>query len=538
MAAVADTPSTLFPGNRSAMIHTSQTVQFLVRSALRRHGDKTALVAGGRSYSYRDLDRLSGTLAAGLAARGLKRGDRLAILLRNCAEYALVDLAILKLGAVKVPLNEMLSRSDVSYMLAHSGARMLVVHGSLTDKLDAAALAETCLSCQVEVGDLGAGPGAGREPWAALFAGGDRDCEWREVLPEDPALIMYTGGTTGRSKGVLHRHRGLAVNSLAHIVNGEIAENEQLLLTTPLPHSSGFFLQAAFLQGACVHLQDKFDPEQVLATIGRERITWTFMVPTMIYRVLDAHDPARHDLTSLRTLVYGAAPITRARLQEVIAKFGPVLLQLFGQTEVPNFATKLSKADHLEERFLGSCGQPVITADIRIGDAVGRPLAAGEVGEILVRSPYTLEGYYEDPQKSAEVYVGEWIRTGDVGYQLDTGHLFIVDRAKDMIISGGMNVYSSEVENRIQEYPGVRQVMVIGIPHEDWGEAVCAAVVPADPGRFDSQALIAFCKERLAAYKVPKVVEVVAEIPLTAYGKPDKKALRAKYWGGQTRQIH
>ena len=520
------------------MIHTSQTLQFLVRSALRRHRDRTALVAGGRAYSYRDLDRLSSTLAAGLAERGLNRGDRVAMLLRNCAEYALVDLAILKLGAVKVPLNEMLSRGDVSYMLGHSGARMLVVHSSLADKLDAAVLEESSLSWQIEVDDLEGGPGAGREPWQALFAGGDRDCEWREILPEDPALIMYTGGTTGRSKGVLHRHRGLAINSLAHIINGEIAETEKLLLTTPLPHSSGFFLQAALLQGACVHLQDKFDPDQVLTAIGRERISWTFMVPTMIYRVLDAHDPARHDLASLRTLVYGAAPITRARLQEVIEKFGPVLLQLFGQTEVPNFATKLSKADHLDERFLGSCGQPVITAEVCIGDPVGRPLPCGEVGEILVRSPYTLEGYYEDPQKSSEVYAGEWIRTGDVGYQLDTGHVFIVDRAKDMIISGGMNVYSTEVENRIQEYPGVRQVMVIGIPHEDWGEAVCAAVVAADPAHFDSQELIAFCKERLAAYKVPKVVELVAEIPLTAYGKPDKKVLRANYWGDQTRQIH
>jgi fatty-acyl-CoA synthase/long-chain acyl-CoA synthetase len=258
----------------------------------------------------------------------------------------------------------------------------------------------------------------------------------------------------------------------------------------------------------------------------------------MIYRVLDAYDPARHDLESLRTLVYGAAPITRVRLQEVLDRFGPVLLQLFGQTEVPNFATKLSKADHLDARFLGSCGQPVITADVRIGDAAGRPLAAGEVGEIMVRSPYTLESYYRDAQKTAEVYEGEWIKTGDVGYQLDTGHVFIVDRSKDMIISGGMNVYSSEVENAIQEYAGVRQVMVIGIPHEDWGEAVCAAVIPVDPEGFDARDLIAFCKQRLAAYKVPKVIEVVGDIPLTAYGKPDKKALRAKYWGSQERQIH
>jgi len=329
----------------------------------------------------------------------------------------------------------------------------------------------------------------------------------------------------------------MMINGLTHIIHGEIAETEKLLLTSPLPHSAGFFLQTAFLQGATVHVHAKFDPVAVLDTISRDKITWTFMVPTMIYRVLDAYDPARHDISSLRTLVYGAAPITRVRLKEVLEKFGPVLVQLFGQTEVPNFATKLSKADHLDDRFLGSCGQPIITADVRIGDDQGQPLRFGEVGEIMARSPYTLECYYNDPDKTAEVYAGEWIKTGDVGYQLASGHVFIVDRSKDMIISGGMNVYSSEVENVVQEYPGVRQVMVIGIPHADWGEAVCAAVIPAGDS-LDTEDLIAFCKLRLAAYKVPKVIEVVADIPLTAYGKPDKKALRQKYWGDQVRQVN
>ncbi|TAL08744.1 MAG: AMP-dependent synthetase [Porticoccaceae bacterium] len=519
------------------MIHTSQTSQFMFRNALWRHAARTALVVGGRSYTYRELDSLSSTLAAGLAERGIARGDRLAIMLRNSVEFAITDLAIFKLGAVKVPLNELLSQSDVSYMIGHSGAKALVLHGSLADKLDSAALVATDLRNIIEVDDLGRGTGAGREAWSALFAGGERAFEWREVQPQDPAFILYTGGTTGRSKGVLHTHRSMMINGLTHLVNGEIGETEQMLLTSPLPHAAGFFLQAGFLAGACVHVHDKFDAERVIATVINEKITWTFMVPTMIYRVLDAYDPARHDLSSLRTLVYGAAPITRVRLQEVLAKLGPVLLQLFGQTEVPDFATKLSKADHLDERFLGSCGQPVLTAEVGIGDPMGRPLPFGEVGEIMVRSPYTLESYYNDPQKTAEVYVGEWIRTGDVGYQIDSGHVFIVDRSKDMIITGGMNVYSSEVENAVQEYPGVRQVMVIGIPHEDWGEAVCAAVIPAGQD-FDADDLIAFCKQRLAAYKVPKVIEVVADIPLTAYGKPDKKTLRAKYWGAQTRQVN
>jgi fatty-acyl-CoA synthase/long-chain acyl-CoA synthetase len=509
----------------------------MFRNALWRHAEKTALVVGGSSYSYRELDDLSSRLAAQLRALGLNKGDRLAIVLRNCVEFAITDLAILKLGAVKVPLNEMLSRSDVSYMIGHCGARMMVVHSSLKDKLDKTELANTDLAAIIEVDDVGAGLDAGHRDWRQLLAEPVADFEWGAVGPEDTSFILYTGGTTGRSKGVMHTHRAMMINGLTHIIHGEIAETEKLLLTSPLPHSAGFFLQTAFLQGATVHVHAKFDPVAVLDTISRDKITWTFMVPTMIYRVLDAYDPARHDISSLRTLVYGAAPITRVRLKEVLEKFGPVLVQLFGQTEVPNFATKLSKADHLDDRFLGSCGQPIITADVRIGDEQGQPLRFGEVGEIMARSPYTLECYYNDPDKTAEVYAGEWIKTGDVGYQLASGHVFIVDRSKDMIISGGMNVYSSEVENVVQEYPGVRQVMVIGIPHADWGEAVCAAVIPAGDS-LDTEDLIAFCKLRLAAYKVPKVIEVVADIPLTAYGKPDKKALRQKYWGDQVRQVN
>jgi fatty-acyl-CoA synthase/long-chain acyl-CoA synthetase len=519
------------------MHHTSQSAQFMFRNALWRHAHKTAVVVGGKNYTYKDLDDLSSKLATHLKLAGVAKQDRVAILLRNCVEYVVTDLAILKLGAVKVPLNEMLSMSDVAYMVGHSGAKAMVVHSSLLDKMDEAELSNTDLVHRVEVDDLGNGIADGNMAWSSAFSGENYTFEWQDVGPEDTALILYTGGTTGRSKGVMHSHRAMMINGLTHIVHGEIGEDEKLLLTSPLPHSAGFFLQTALLQGATAYVQSKFDPEDVLETISQEKITWTFMVPTMIYRVLDAYDKGTHDIASLRTLVYGAAPITKVRLQEVLDEFGPVLLQLFGQTEVPNFATKLSKADHLNEKFLGSCGQPIITCDVRIGDESGEPLPFGKVGEIMARSPYTLGSYYNDLEKTAEVYAGEWILTGDVGYQIDTGHVFIVDRSKDMIISGGMNVYSSEVENVVQEHPGVNQVMVIGIPHEDWGEAVCAAVIPSEDS-LDEADLIAFCKLRLAAYKVPKTIEVVKEIPLTAYGKPDKKTLRAKYWGDQTRQVN
>ncbi|MEW5009656.1 MAG: AMP-binding protein [Cycloclasticus sp.] len=519
------------------MLLTSQSTQFMIRNALWRHASKTAVVIDSRRYSYKELDELSDHLAAHLADQGVVKQDRVAILLRNCIEYVISDLAIIKLGAVKVPLNEMLSKSDVAYMLKHSAAKALLLHRSLSNKLDEAELAGSALTHRLEVNDLAGAVKPKHTDWNTLFAGELSQVEWQPVGPDDTAVILYTGGTTGRPKGVMHSHGAMMINGLSHLVHGEISEGEKLLLISPLPHSAGFFLQAALLQGATAYVQSKFDPEAALKTISDDGITWTFMVPTMIYRLLDAYQPAQHNISSLRTLVYGAAPITHVRLREVLDKFGPVLLQLFGQTEVPNFATKLSKADHLNEKFLGSCGQPIITADVRIGDAEGKELAFGEVGEIMARSPYTLSSYYNAPDKTAEVYAGEWIKTGDVGYQLDSGHVFIVDRSKDMIISGGMNVYSSEVENVVQQFPGVKQVMVIGTPHKDWGEAVCAAIVPANDG-LDEKALIAFCKDKLAAYKVPKTIDLIEEIPLTAYGKPDKKSLRVKYWGEQSRQVN
>ena len=519
------------------MHHTSQTAQFMMRNTLWRNADKTAVVSEGVSYSYKKLDALSSHLAAHLANNGVKKQDCVAILLRNCIEYIVTDLAIMKLGAIKVPLNEMLSKADVSYMVKHSGAKAMVLHSSLLSKLDEEELSNSNLKHRVEVGDVATDIASSHSLWSKLFSSDLTSFEWQDVCPDDAALIMYTGGTTGRPKGVVHNHGAMMINGLTHIIHGEISTDEKLLLISPLPHSAGFFLQTALLQGATTYVQSKFDPEEALRIMSEHDITWTFMVPTMIYRLLDAYKPKQHNIERLRTLVYGAAPITNTRLREVLKKFGPVLLQLFGQTEVPNFATKLSKEDHLNESFIGSCGQPIITADVRIGDDKGEPLAFGEVGEIMVRSPYTLSSYYNAPDKTDEVYHDEWVKTGDVGYQLETGHIFIVDRSKDMIISGGMNVYSSEVENVVQQFPGVKQVMVIGTPHKDWGEAVCAAIVPAAEG-LDEKALIDFCKDKLAAYKVPKTIDIVESIPLTAYGKPDKKALRVKYWGEQTRQVN
>jgi fatty-acyl-CoA synthase/long-chain acyl-CoA synthetase len=343
---------------------------------------------------------------------------------------------------------------------------------------------------------------------------------------------MYTGGTTGRPKGIVHDAGALGTNLLAHVLSGQIRDGEKMLLCTPLPHSAGFFLQAGLLQGATVHLARRFDPADLLRQVEEHAISWTFMVPTMIYRLLDALRDEERDTRSLETIVYGAAPIAKARIEEALRRFGPVFLQLFGQSECPNFATTLSKEDHLDPDLLASCGQPCAGVEVRVGDDEGRAVPTGEIGEVLLRAPYTLREYHAAPELTAQAFVSDWLRTGDVGYQTGTGHLFLVDRKKDMIITGGMNVYSSEVEQVLHEHPMVDAAAVVGVPDSDWGEAVHAFLVGAEGLRADE--LLQFCRSRLARYKVPKALTRIGELPTTPYGKIDKKVLRAAWLRANT----
>lgn len=508
----------------------------LFTRALKRFSARPCLGMGDRMMTYAEVDRASTRLAQALAARGVGHRDAVALYLRNGFEVVIADMAIIKLGAVRTPLNEMLSASDIAYMLEFSEAKALIAHSSFADNLTAAAVSVAGVDirlCVADGGDL-----AGFEDFqAALDAAPDTLTARPALQATDPHFIGFTGGTTGRSKGVVHQMAAMATNLLCHTMTAEIAADDHLLIHSPIAHAAGLFVQTALLMGARVTIMSGFDPAKMLRLVEAERITWTFMVPTMIYRVLDHPDLAMRDTTAIRTIFYGAAPITSSRLQQGIDAFGLVFKQLYGQTEAPNFICALEKADHLTPALQRSCGQPTVFCEVVIRDDHGEALPPGEVGEITVRSPFTLAGYYKEPEKTAEAHWGEWLRTGDVGYQTDSGHVFLVDRSKDMIISGGMNVYSTEVEDVVQRHPMVSQVVVIGLPDEDWGETVAAFVVPAK-GDFDPDAILTFAKGELAKYKAPKRLIRIDAVPVTAYGKADKKALRSEYWGGRDRAIN
>lgn len=498
-------------------VTTGPTSASLLIGAIRRHGARTALVVREQSLTYADLDALSDRLAGYLSQRGLGRGARVALHLRNSAEYVVAELAILKLAAVRIPLNELMGRSELAYCLRHAEAQVLIAHAGLPQPEatgDAPPVLRISVPDEMPVrpGEIAWDEAMAAAPLGALIV----------AAPDDTAILAYTGGTTGHPKGVRHAYGRMGINLLAHVVCGDVRSDEVMLLTTPLPHSAGYHMAACLLQGGATVLQPRFEAAGFLEACARHRATWTFAVPTMLYRLLDAIGDDTPDVSSLRTVVYGAAPMSRPRLEEALAKLGPVFLQIYGQTECPNFITTLSKDDHARPELLTSCGRPVPFVDVRIARDQDDD---ADVGEVEVRSPYLLEEYFRDPKTTDASLREGWLRTGDIGFLKD-GYLFLVDRAKDMIITGGMNVYSTEVEAALRAHPAVAEAAVIGLPDADWGEAVTAAVVAR--GSVAEAELKTFSRGRLSAYKTPKRILFLDQLPLTAYGKIDKKELRRR----------
>ncbi|MCC5857197.1 MAG: long-chain-fatty-acid--CoA ligase [Ectothiorhodospiraceae bacterium] len=512
------------------------TLKSLFTSAMRRHGERTAVVFEGRELSYAELFRQSCRVAHAMIAAGVVPNTRVALMMSNCTEFAVADQAIVQSGAAKVPLNDMLGEDEIRYIVADSGARLAVVGPSFFDLVQRNRGHWPELTTIVGLADADACP-EGVIPWQAFLATGQDGVPQVDVSPDDLARVTYTGGTTGMPKGVMHSQRSATLNMYAHVMEIGLQDDERLLLSSPLPHSAGALMMAGLIKGATHFIERRFDPETVVRRIEEDGVTFTFLVPTMIYRVLDWIGDSSRNLSSLRTIMYGAAPITVERLTQGLSVFGPVFMQLYGQSEVPNFITRLRREDHrLDEHLvhrLKSCGQPAIMAEVRIVDDNGRPVPTGESGEIAVRAPYTMLGYHGLPEKTAETLVGGWLHTGDIGKQDADGYVYLLDRKKDMIISGGMNVYSVEVESVVQSLPGVSQAAVVGLPDADWGEAVTACVVPEAGAELTARGVMEACRDRLSAYKRPKNVFFLDAMPLTTYGKLDKKTLRR--WAAEGR---
>ena len=491
---------------------------------------RTAVRHGDRSLTYADV--LSDVRRTGRALLdlGLRRGDRVAVLMADRPEVITVGYGAHWAGIATVMLNARLGAEDHAYILGDSGARVLI-HDEAHAERAAAIVGGTDVQRLIAVG----------EELDALRAAQPDGPGRPETTPDDLVGLWYTGGTTGRPKGVAHTHRSMIAAWTSQLLELGLDERETFAHVAPLTHASGAFVVPVLLRGGTNLILGGFDPERLLDAIERDRVTSTFMVPTMIYVLLDTPGLPDRDTSALRTVIYGAAPMGPERLAHALDVFGPVFSQLYGQTEVPNQVTVLSRADHVEAlergntKRLTSCGREVLIAQVRVAGADDDEVPVGETGEIIARGPHVMREYWKRPEETAETMRNGWVHTGDLARRDDEGYIYIVDRAKDLIISGGFNVYPKEVEQALFAHPSVRDACVIGVPDDKWGEAVKAVVVADGVGEAE---LKAWLRERKGSVMTPKSIDFVDAIPVTALGKHDKPALRSAYWAGRTRVVN
>lgn len=517
-------------------LYTGGTAGSLIIGAVTRFGDRPALGDGTTFWTYRELGEAMARFIAAFKAAGLKKGDALSILSGNRAESWAAMCAGLIMGLRYTPLHPMAAEDDHAFIIEDAGIDVLIVDG---EKFAARGRA-----IKERVPGLthlmSFGPAEGAHDILAAAAAATPAPLADEGSAGDVAWLAYTGGTTGRSKGVMLSHRAILTMTLLLYADWDWPADIRYLAATPVSHAAGVTIYPVMLRGGYTRLTQGFEAETFCRVVADEKITVTFLVPTLIYALIDANElRARFDLASLDMIVYGAAPMSPDRLREAIAIFGNVFVQLYGQTEAPQCITSLRKADHDLSRpeRLGSCGRPSPLVDVKLFDSEMREVATGEPGEICVRGPLVMNGYWKRPEATEEAFRGGWLHTGDVAVADAEGYLYIVDRTKDMIISGGFNIYPREVEDALMAHPAVASAAVIGVPDPKWGEAVKAFVVlkaGADAGAAELQAHV---KELRGAPWSPKSIDFVADIPVTGLGKIDRKALRAPYWDGRMRGV-
>ena len=483
------------------------------------HGDLPALGFGNRVVrNYRDTAGRAARLAASLREKfGLQPGDRVAIVAKNCPDYVELMFGIWHAGLAAVPANAKLHGRELGYILEHSGARVCFVSGGLDGEI--APYTPAALERLVTIG--------GRD-YDALFA--TDAIAARQQQPDDLAWLFYTSGTTGRPKGAMLTHRVLAAASFAYVSEVDpTAPGDVLLHAAPMSHGSGLYMMGNVMRLGVnvVPESGAFEADEVLRLFDAWPRTSMFAAPTMVKRLVECQAPCKPD--SIRTIVWGGAPMYVADALQAIERFGPRFAQIYGQGESPMTITALSKQDiadrnhpHWADR-LASAGRPFASVEVMVADADDQALPVGETGEILCRGDVVMPGYWVNPDATAATLRGGWLHTGDVGAFDAEGYLTLKDRSKDVIISGGSNIYPREVEEILLEHAGVREVSVIGRPDPDWGEVVVAYVV-GEAGRNELDAL---CLNGIARFKRPKDYVFVSSLPKNNYGKILKTELRA-----------
>ena len=499
--------------------------EMLIKSALEAPGQPAVALGEKALFDYRTLARRVAGLAGGLTAKlGLRRDDRVALVMKNVPEYVEAMYACWHAGLIAVPVNAKLHPREIVYILEQSGARACLATAELAAALAALNPAPPALAAIIEV--------PGRD-YAGLVAADALAPAERD--PDDVAWLFYTSGTTGRPKGVMLTHRNLVSAALCYFADVDsIVPGDSIIHAAPMSHGSGLYIVPHIAKAACNVVPESggFDAGEISALVPAHRGVTMFAAPTMVRRLLDYPGLKEAELARLKTVVYGGAPMYLADLKEAIALLGNRLVQIYGQGESPMTITCLSRRHHAEqghpryEQRLASAGTAYTGMSVRIADAEDRALPVGDTGEILARGDCVMKGYWQNPEATAAALRGGWLHTGDVGALDEEGFLTLKDRSKDLIISGGSNIYPREVEEVLLMHPQVHEASVVGRAHPEWGEEVVAFIVAEEGAAVSAAELDRLCLDNIARFKRPKEYRFLATLPKNNYGKILKTELR------------
>jgi acyl-CoA synthetase (AMP-forming)/AMP-acid ligase II len=496
----------------------------------RKHPKKDAVIFGDWREDFKEYNDRINKMANALYGMGVQKGDKIAILSDICPQYAEIYFVVAKGGFVIVPLNYRLSESELSNIINDSEANTLIVKKNYLEKI---------LPIRKQLEKI--------KHFICIGGQAESFLEYEELIKKFPAdepsvkihedevvWLLYTSGTTGRSKGVMLTHKGLCMDAIITTFAYDHLEPDDIGLLFAPPHALGFSntLMTHWYMGSAVVLIERFEPLEVLKAIERFKITTFWAVPTMLRMIIKHPDFFRYDLSSLRSIFYAGAPVSEDLQKEITSAFGPVLTQGYGQSESGGPLTFISKKNHMKIEKRKSVGKPYPGIDLRIVDENDNDVPIGEAGEIVFRGDLTMKGYWKAPEANVEVFKGGWVHTGDIGKFDQDGYLYLVDRKKDMVVSGGTNIFSKEVEEVIDQHPAVLESAVIGVPDEHWGEVVKAIVVLKEGATLREDELLEFCKDKMGSYKKPKSIDFVKELPRNPTGKILKPVLREKYRKG------
>ncbi len=522
----------------------------VLRKAVRLYPGKRAVVCGGQSWTYAEFAERVNRLSQALLALGVGRGDRVAILHRNCHRYLECYFGVMQLGAVLVPLNYRLIPSDWQNTIEDSGSRLVLVEEVFRERLES--VADTLR----ELADVVWCPGESTTPRAEsssagyeslLSAASPEPPPPVDIDSEDAAQIYYTSGTTGQGKGVVLTHGNVSVHALGTIAEFRLDDGDVWLHAAPMFHlADGWATWSVTWVGGVHVMVPEFRERVVLEAIAREGVTATNLIPTMLNSLVNYPQVQEYDYSSLRLLLTGGSAVARSLVERAMETFDCDFAQTYGMTETSPYLTVSTLKDHLrtlsaeeQMRFRASTGREFITVELRVVDEQGVDVRQDgeQVGEIIVRGDSVMKEYWNLPELTERTFEDGWLHTGDMAIMDEEGYVTIVDRKRDMIITGGENVYSVEVENVLYSHPAILEAAVIGVPDEHWGEAVKALVVLKEGQEVSEEEVIRFCKDRMAHFKAPKSVDFLPSLPRTGSAKIAKSVLREGYWTDTTKRI-